>query len=90
MARRGSPLHSVLVDPDVLADGIEAHLRLGSGPSIIAAWAHEQYLGGRDHDRVVYTALMTLIAMDEGPQFILDASALGELAAALRGSASDR
>jgi hypothetical protein len=65
--------------------GIDLQRLLREQPSVqaIARWAHLAYLDLRERDADVNDVLMSLIAMDEGPEFELPLAVLDDLAHAL-------
>jgi hypothetical protein len=63
---------------------LEEQVRVGTRPERLAQWAHGLYLTTRSEDGAVTDALLTLIAMGEGPEFRLEREELAALADTLK------
>jgi len=62
---------------------LREHLERGANQTEIARWAYQVYLDERDTTEGVDECLLTLVAMEEGPQFEMSFDELRQLASEL-------
>lgn len=72
-----------MLDRTQVGEGLLTELQRGYDVVRIARWAYELHLGTREFEEGVDLILLKLIAMEEGPEFVISEADLKRLAASL-------